>query len=50
MWLDVEVADDDALARYRATSVDAATAVGFTSHAFFNLGNTPGNLVNQLSG
>ncbi len=33
--------------RYRATSVDAATVVNFTSHAFFNLSNTPGSLVNE---
>ncbi|WP_437809084.1 aldose epimerase family protein [Sorangium sp. So ce1078] len=31
--------------RYRATALDRATVVSFTSHPFFNLSNTPGSPV-----
>ncbi|XXX72109.1 aldose epimerase family protein [Sorangium sp. So ce134] len=31
--------------RYRATALDRATVVNFTSHPFFNLSNTPGSPV-----
>ncbi|WP_437653512.1 aldose epimerase family protein [Sorangium sp. So ce1182] len=38
--------EQDALSvRYRATALDEATVVNFTSHPFFNLSNTPGSPV-----